>query len=183
MRHGPGGQASAIFALNCEYKVNTIKTNSYKLVVINSALACSRRGRAGFSPASDSEREALTSRGECGYRAMRVGRPPVMPAGPASPEGLMLAINGIGKNNWTAFGELNINDNHFYLISEQVMAKSAVFGLVHILTAFGVTYALTGDLAVSGAVTFVEPLVNTVVHYFFDKAWHARAEAGAAAAA
>jgi len=34
-----------------------------------------------------------------------------------------------------------------------------------------VTYALTGNLAVAGAVTFVEPLVNTVMHYFFDTYW------------
>lgn len=51
------------------------------------------------------------------------------------------------------------------------MAKSAAFGLIHVGTAFGVTYAMTGNLAVSGAVTFVEPAVNTVVHYFFDRAW------------
>ena len=43
--------------------------------------------------------------------------------------------------------------------------------MLHIGTSFTVTYALTGNLAVAGAVTFVEPLVNTVVHYFFDKYW------------
>jgi uncharacterized membrane protein len=36
---------------------------------------------------------------------------------------------------------------------------------------FGVSYALSGSLAIAGAITFVEPLVNTVAHYFFDKAW------------
>ena len=51
------------------------------------------------------------------------------------------------------------------------MAKTASFGVLHIGTSFTVTYALTGNLAVAGAVTFVEPLVNTVVHYFFDKYW------------
>lgn len=51
------------------------------------------------------------------------------------------------------------------------MAKTASFGVLHIVTSFTVTYALTGNLAVAGAVTFVEPLVNTVVHYFFDKYW------------
>jgi uncharacterized membrane protein len=34
-----------------------------------------------------------------------------------------------------------------------------------------VTYALTGNVAVAGAVTFIEPLVNTVMQHFFDKYW------------
>jgi len=51
------------------------------------------------------------------------------------------------------------------------MAKTASFGVLHLGTSFTVTYALTGNLAVAGAVTFVEPLVNTVMHYFFDKYW------------
>ena len=27
------------------------------------------------------------------------------------------------------------------------------------------------DIAIAGAITFVEPAVNTVVHYFHDKHW------------
>jgi len=57
------------------------------------------------------------------------------------------------------------------------MAKTATFGLMHVVTSFTVTYALTGNLTVAGVVTFVEPLVNTVMHYFFDKYWdHPRAQ-------
>jgi len=51
------------------------------------------------------------------------------------------------------------------------MAKTATFGVLHLGTSFGVTYALTGNMAVAGAVTFVEPLVNTVMNHFFDKYW------------
>lgn len=51
------------------------------------------------------------------------------------------------------------------------MAKTASFGVLHVVTAFGITYAMTGNLAVAGAVTFVEPLVNTVMHYYHDKYW------------
>lgn len=51
------------------------------------------------------------------------------------------------------------------------MAKSASFGVMHLGIAFGVSYALTGSFTVAGAITLVEPLVNTVAHYFFDKAW------------
>ena len=57
------------------------------------------------------------------------------------------------------------------------MAKTATFGVMHVITAFSVTYAMTGSIAVAGVVTFVEPLVNTVMHYFFDKYWdHPRVE-------
>lgn len=51
------------------------------------------------------------------------------------------------------------------------MAKSAAFGVVHLGIAFGVSYALTGSVTVAGAITLVEPLVNTVAHYFFDRWW------------
>ena len=52
------------------------------------------------------------------------------------------------------------------------MAKTASFGVMHLGIAFSVSYALSGSLAVAGAITFVEPLVNTVAHYFFDKYWN-----------
>ncbi len=51
------------------------------------------------------------------------------------------------------------------------MAKTATFGVLHLATSFTVTYGLTGSLSIAGIVTFVEPLVNTVMHYFFDKYW------------
>lgn len=37
--------------------------------------------------------------------------------------------------------------------------------------AFGVSYALTGSVAVAGAITLVEPVVNTVAHYSLDRWW------------
>lgn len=56
------------------------------------------------------------------------------------------------------------------------MAKTATFGVLHLVTSFTVTYTLTGSITIAGVVTFVEPLVNTVMHYFFDKYWdHPRA--------
>ena len=51
------------------------------------------------------------------------------------------------------------------------MLKSASFGVVHLGIAFGVSFALTGDVAIAGAITLVEPVVNTVAHYFFDRWW------------
>ena len=55
------------------------------------------------------------------------------------------------------------------------MAKSAAFGVMHLGIAFGVTYSLTGSLSIAGAITVVEPLCNTVAHYFFDRWWDRKA--------
>lgn len=51
------------------------------------------------------------------------------------------------------------------------MVKSASFGVMHLGIAFTVAYALTGSVAIAGAITFVEPVANTVAHYFFDRYW------------
>jgi uncharacterized membrane protein len=49
------------------------------------------------------------------------------------------------------------------------MAKSATFGVLHLGISFGVGYAISGSVAVAGAITLVEPAINTVAHYFFDR--------------
>lgn len=51
------------------------------------------------------------------------------------------------------------------------MAKSAAFGVVHLGIAFTIGYALTGSVAIAGSITLVEPVANTIAHYFFDRAW------------
>ena len=51
------------------------------------------------------------------------------------------------------------------------MAKTLTFAAVHMSVAFGVGYAMTGSLAVGGALALVEPLVNTVDYFFHEKAW------------
>lgn len=57
------------------------------------------------------------------------------------------------------------------------MAKSAIFGVMHVGIAFTIGYALTGSVAIAGAITLVEPVANTVAHYFFDRWWESRAKA------
>ena len=54
------------------------------------------------------------------------------------------------------------------------MAKSAVFGVIHLGISFAVGFALTGSVAIAGAITLVEPVANTVAHYFFDRWWTRR---------
>lgn len=57
------------------------------------------------------------------------------------------------------------------------MAKSATFGVMHLGIAFSVSWLLTGSVAVAGAITLVEPVANTVAHYFFDRWWARREQA------
>ena len=56
-------------------------------------------------------------------------------------------------------------------MKEKPVAKTLTFAAVHMGVAFGVGYAMTGSLAVGGALALVEPLVNTVAYFFHEKAW------------
>ena len=51
------------------------------------------------------------------------------------------------------------------------MIKTMSFAVMHFTVAFGVAYALTGDVVIGGAVALVEPAVNTVAYYFHEKIW------------
>lgn len=51
------------------------------------------------------------------------------------------------------------------------MTKTLSFAVVHFVVAFSVGYALTGSLAVGGAIALIEPLLNTVAYFFHEKAW------------
>lgn len=51
------------------------------------------------------------------------------------------------------------------------MTKTLTFAATHFTVAFGVAYALTGDVVVGGAVALVEPAVNTVAYHFHEKVW------------
>ena len=52
------------------------------------------------------------------------------------------------------------------------MAKTGSFALLHFGVGFGVTFALTGSVAVATGVALIEPLVNTVVFFFHERAWN-----------
>lgn len=51
------------------------------------------------------------------------------------------------------------------------MTKTFSFALVHFVVAFSVGFALSGSIAVGGAIALVEPAVNTVAYFFHEKAW------------
>ncbi len=51
------------------------------------------------------------------------------------------------------------------------MLKTITFAITHFTIAFGITYALTGDLVLGGLVAVVEPAANTVAYFFHEKIW------------
>lgn len=51
------------------------------------------------------------------------------------------------------------------------MTKTLSFAVVHFIVAFSVGFALTGSLAIGGAIALIEPLLNTVAYFFHEKAW------------
>ena len=51
------------------------------------------------------------------------------------------------------------------------MLKTTTFTMMHFTIAFSVTWALTGDWRIGGAVALIEPLVNSVGYFFHEKVW------------
>ena len=59
------------------------------------------------------------------------------------------------------------------------MIKTMTFAIMHFSVAFGVAYALTGDVVIGGAVALVEPAVNTVGYAVHERIWaHIRCRRG-----
>lgn len=51
------------------------------------------------------------------------------------------------------------------------LVKTVSFAALHVSVGFGVTYLLTGSVAIATGVALIEPAVNTVVFFFHEKAW------------
>ncbi|KAF1052407.1 MAG: hypothetical protein GAK43_01940 [Stenotrophomonas maltophilia] len=51
------------------------------------------------------------------------------------------------------------------------MLKTLTFTLMHFTIAFAVAYALTGSLAVGGALAVIEPLCNAFGFHLHEKLW------------
>ena len=62
------------------------------------------------------------------------------------------------------------------------MTKTFSFAVVHFIVAFTVGFALTGSVAIGGAMALVEPALNTVAYFFHEKAWERLRPAGVQAA-
>lgn len=52
-----------------------------------------------------------------------------------------------------------------------IMLKTLTFAILHFSVAFSIAYWLTGSIGISSAVALIEPMANTVVFYFHERAW------------
>ncbi|MGE0718612.1 MAG: DUF2061 domain-containing protein [Alphaproteobacteria bacterium] len=51
------------------------------------------------------------------------------------------------------------------------LLKTASFATLHFAVGFGVAYALTGSVAIASGIALLEPMINTVVFFFHERAW------------
>lgn len=51
------------------------------------------------------------------------------------------------------------------------ITKTITFALLHFAVGFGVSYAFTGSILIASGIALIEPLANTVVFYFHERAW------------
>lgn len=49
--------------------------------------------------------------------------------------------------------------------------KTLTYSIMHFVVAFTVSFLLTGDIKIAGAIAFVEPLVQTLAYFLHEKAW------------
>ena len=56
--------------------------------------------------------------------------------------------------------------------------KTLTFAVVHMSVAFTVVYAMTGSVALGGAVALIEPFFNTIAYFFHEKAWERLGQPG-----
>ena len=59
--------------------------------------------------------------------------------------------------------------------------KTLSFASLHFAVGFGVTYALTGSVAIATGVALIEPMVNTVVFFLHERVWQRFSARGARA--
>ena len=51
------------------------------------------------------------------------------------------------------------------------MNKTISFAIVHFSVAFSVTYLMTGDLLIGGALALIEPAINTIAFHIHEGIW------------
>ncbi len=53
-------------------------------------------------------------------------------------------------------------------------AKTVSFLALHLIVGFSVAYLLTGSVVIAGGIALIEPLANSVVFFFHERAWDGR---------
>lgn len=57
------------------------------------------------------------------------------------------------------------------MASARDILKTVFFAALHFTVGFAATFGLTGSLATATGVALLEPLADTVVFYFHERAW------------
>ena len=60
------------------------------------------------------------------------------------------------------------------------MTKTITYGIMHLVVAFAVSYALTRNLAIAGSIAIIEPFIQTFAYHFHEKFWEKRKTKGSA---
>jgi uncharacterized membrane protein len=53
-------------------------------------------------------------------------------------------------------------------------AKTVSFLALHLIVGFSVAYLLTGSVVIAGGIALIEPVANSVVFFFHERAWDGR---------
>jgi uncharacterized membrane protein len=54
------------------------------------------------------------------------------------------------------------------------IGKSGSFAVIHLTIAISLGYLLTGSFVLAGLIALIEPALNTVAHFVFDRWWEHR---------
>lgn len=54
------------------------------------------------------------------------------------------------------------------------IAKTASFLALHLIVGFGIAYLLTRSMVIAGGIALIEPVANSVVFFFHERAWDGR---------
>lgn len=57
----------------------------------------------------------------------------------------------------------------------RILAKTASYGILHILVATAVAYSLTGNMAIALGIGLIEPIVQTFVFSIHEMIWENKA--------
>ena len=53
-------------------------------------------------------------------------------------------------------------------------AKTSSFLALHLIVGFSIAYLLTGSMVIAGGIALIEPMANSVVFFFHERAWDGR---------
>jgi uncharacterized membrane protein len=90
-------------------------------------------------------------------------------------------MSATGRIRWRAGRGRGDHRSTTGFSKEVTTMKIATYGAMHLGVAFGVAWALTGDVAIAGAIALVEPAVQTLAYAIHERAWRDPASIGTAA--